>query len=439
MVTGNTQSVNRAFSLPQFEGASIDQIRQYIENLREQAFVVGSFTASSIPSMHKIVAELIWVDPREAGALYPTGKDDKAGGQPVWSLSNAVLKRLARAAAISWDSTQSGRQDDGRNPDIVRYQKVCRIRDLDGSMRTVQETYLLDLSAREGELVEAKKESWYWKRGEGQVQNLEKRVREAAEAGHPWGDKFVAKLRSEITVFPESDREPWAREQARLDMIQKRKFAEQLAATGAESRCILSALALQRGHYRLSDLSTKPFVVLKLVPNIDYEHDAQARMMLVAMHTGLIDAAYGHGRDLLGGSGLLAAPDSRQLTAPQALPAFDSAPMEAIAMDPDVPTIPAVEQAAVATEIYTQPVDPVADPAPTPTPVSPTPAPSGTASLPSDSDFATWPRGEQVALLREMLRAYPSLPKMDLDKSTAEGLVRYYGVCYRYIAVTEKK
>lgn len=439
MVTTNVNGVN-GIELPHFDGKSIGEIREYLDRMREHAFIVGGLLLQQIPSMHKVVAEMIYVNPEDPGTVYPTGKDDKNNPQPVWSLTNATLKKLGRAASISWDSVQSRRLDDGKNPDVVRFGKVCRVRELDGSMRTIEETYMLDLAARADEIYEAKREQWYWKCGEGQLRAVEKRIRENAENakrnnGRPWSDGFCQKLLSEVDVHPESEREPWAREQARIDMIQKRKYAEQLAATGAESRCIIAALAIQRGGYYFNDLKTKPFIILKLVPDIDYANDPQARMMLVAMHSGFVDAAFGHGQSL---GGFIAAPavERPQIAgaAPQVIPVPAEMPVQAadvaetaeieveINMQDGAPDVPDPD-----VPVYSEPE--IFDAA-TGAPAAHTRRPGVN---PTEAEFVDWPRADQIALLKKLQAEHPPMPKIDIEGSKDAGLVRYYGVALKYI------
>jgi hypothetical protein len=385
--------------------------------------------------MHKVVAEVVWVNPDEEGTIYPTGKDDANSPKPIWSLSKKTLVKLARAAGISWDSIQSRRMDNGSDPEMVRYLKACRINEIDGSVRSVQEPYALDLKARADEIYEAKCDKWFWLRGEGQRRNVENRIQKNADDAkkdnrNPWSADFCKKLLAEVVVYDEDDKEKWAREQTRIEMIQKRKFAEQLAASGAESRCILTALALSRGGYMLHDLQTKPFVILKLVPNIDYEHDIDARRLLVMRHTGLIDMAFGYGQTMAGFTGLPQA-DARQISSPvtpaiiaanatseeeQSAQDAEIAEIEAeIGMDPDVPAKGELFATNQVTDKNTG--DYVTD---------------GTAN-PTVDEFSEWPRVAQVALLRTLGEQVKNLPKIQLDEAKDAGLIRYYDVALRFI------
>lgn len=418
---------------PEIDGSSITQIRETLQAWADKAFILGGATIHTIPSLHKVVAEIVWIDPKEEGSCFPTGKDDDDEPKPVWALTNRSLKRLSRAAGITWDSRQSGREDDGSNPDIIRYRKTCRIRDLDGSGRIITEPYVLDLKSREAEVYEAKLRSWWWERGAGAHESVDRRAAAAAKKGRPWSADFIQRLKSEKPVHPESDREPWASEQARLDMIQIRKFSEQRAATGAESRCILTALALRRGGYYLHDLAQKPFVLLKLVADIDYANDPTARLMLTAAHTGLADLAYGAGIPLFGTGSLIGALPDRQIEAPtQTLRLPAAAEVEETAPGDDDHSS---EDAIDPDEISFQDPEPTRQPDPKPAPEAPAAQPTKVDldKLPTVAAYGQLDRATRESILMQIQEAAPQMPRLNVTKASDDGLQKTYDLYRKYI------
>jgi hypothetical protein len=80
---------------------------------------------------------LVLVDPASDDVYQVSG--GKVG------LSGTSLKRIGAAAGINWDASQSRRLDDGRDPRYCHYVAVGRVKNFDGSERTVSGEVEMDL------------------------------------------------------------------------------------------------------------------------------------------------------------------------------------------------------------------------------------------------------------------------------------------------------
>lgn len=100
--------------------------------------------AGVLPEGCSILVSAIMIDPgRET---YPVGgNDDDDSRQTVErGLSKVALDKLASALAIDWDPVQSRRLDDGSHPHYCRAKAVGRVRNFDGTWRTIQDEKELD-------------------------------------------------------------------------------------------------------------------------------------------------------------------------------------------------------------------------------------------------------------------------------------------------------
>ena len=401
--------------LPPVTANTIDELLGVLEAWRAKAHVIGSATIQQIPSMHRVVLEVVWIDPNEPQAIYPTKDGTNARLEdPVWGLGYTTLRRLEQAAGITWDTRQSRRTDDGSDPYVIEYEAGGRIRDLSGMVRTVADCYRLDFKVREEECY---RKAWKW-----------------------WKERDST---------PEN-RERYCREKAREEMLAIRKHGLARAVSGAKARVIVSLLGLRRAGWRGTDLINKPFVIAKCVPNIDYANDPMAHAMLVASHSGLADMAFASGVSLFS-SGMLPAPAA--MPAPlTALPPGPAAPapgnrmIEAHAVT-DEATAPATQPKAPETaeggagEVH-DPLPPPDDAPPAYDEGAPPPddtdgpdgAPQPPATqpkpgvVPTVEDFVRMDRAGKVAVLRDMLTRLPEdrQPRKPLDSMTDDGLFKWF-------------
>lgn len=63
-------------------------------------------------------------------------------------LSGTTLARIAAAAGVDWDASQSGRLDNGSDPHYCHFRAVGHVRNFDGSVRTISGE--VEIDAREG-------------------------------------------------------------------------------------------------------------------------------------------------------------------------------------------------------------------------------------------------------------------------------------------------
>ncbi len=100
--------------------------------------------AGNLPEGCSVLVSAIMIDPKRE--TYPVGgngdDDERVTGER--GLSKVALDKLASALAIDWDPVQSRRLDDGSHPHYCRAKAVGRVRNLDGSWRTIQDEKELD-------------------------------------------------------------------------------------------------------------------------------------------------------------------------------------------------------------------------------------------------------------------------------------------------------
>jgi hypothetical protein len=100
--------------------------------------------AGNLPEGCSILVSAIMINrDRET---YPVGgngdDDDRQTGER--GLSKVALDKLASALAVDWDPVQSRRLDDGSHPHYCRAKAVGRVRNFDGTWRTIQDEKELD-------------------------------------------------------------------------------------------------------------------------------------------------------------------------------------------------------------------------------------------------------------------------------------------------------
>lgn len=117
-------------------------ITKHLQELAAQYHVVSPATrVDMLPEGCGIAISYVVINPdREAGQVYSVGS--KVG------LSGDSLKQIAAAAGVDWDPVQSRRLDDGSDPHYCHFRAVGRVRNFDGSVRTV--TGEVEIDAREG-------------------------------------------------------------------------------------------------------------------------------------------------------------------------------------------------------------------------------------------------------------------------------------------------
>lgn len=99
--------------------------------MKETNLITPATSVGNLPEGCEIAITLIRVNADlSAKEVYPTGS-----GQ--FGLAKVVLDKIASAAGISWDVTQCGRTDSGRDPRRCAYKAVGTLAAFDGSERTI--------------------------------------------------------------------------------------------------------------------------------------------------------------------------------------------------------------------------------------------------------------------------------------------------------------
>lgn len=371
----------------------LDSVMTAVETWRQKAFVVGVATMGEIPTGHKVVINLVAVDPDEPGCTYPTGGVVGKGqdAEKLVGLGKTILDRIALAAGLDWIPEMSGRIDDGSDPDRIVYQATTSHTDLTGAVHTVTQQYEMNFEARAKVLRTSKERQW-----EDKQQYADFRSK------NPDKDRFV-----DLAV--------------RTDIEAMRVQGIGRAESGAKNRAVASALGLRRGGYTASELRRKPFAVFRLVDDIDWQNDPVAHGAQILRASGLAKAlAYGGARQSLINT-LLPPPK------PAALALAAPAANTTIA-DPDEPIDVEEPEVVQAPPVSAQPVTTTQ---PTTTPVTQPGAPSD-SDLPSPADFAEMSREARNKLVQHLVdtRVPPQpkgvAPAHPLPKYDDAQLARWY-------------
>lgn len=176
------------------------------------------------------------------------GTGQIAEGKEVWRKPQAptaqFLHKIASAANIQWHPDKSGHTVIERNR--VVYKAVAAVRQADGQYRIITDEYELDLEVIEDEL----------------RMDYEKKAKTKA---------FQDRMKKD-----NNDLEYYIKR----DLLQKRKFKTQLAATGAMNRVIRKALTLKNAYW--PEEANKPFAIARFDFQPDYSDPVVRRYASVA-------------------------------------------------------------------------------------------------------------------------------------------------------------
>lgn len=280
--------------LPTQPISDLASLRQTWENLEKDANLITPISSvDSIPQLHAISLRSVVVDP----------ETDKYGnGREVYrshsfcapnerALGGVALQKIAGAAGV--EIVQRKRLDDRSSPYHCEIEITVQMRDYDGTLRTVTKAKEIDF--RDGAPETMKPE------------RVERNGRK----------EKTGKL---VPLAP-------------ADLANKRAHIQSLAETKAFYRALRTLLAIKQ-KYTLEELK-KPFVVPKLIPNLD-ERDPVQKQALIALATGKEDLLFGPARQLPPGE----ARELRDVTPDAEANAETSEPAAAPAFEPleDLPT-----------------------------------------------------------------------------------------------------
>jgi len=163
-----------------FSGTSrnAEAITNLLQEASEKYHLVSPATACGrLPEGTGVALSTVMVDANiENGEVYPVG-----GGK--LGLGKVSLDRIAAAAGISWDATQSRRMDDGRDPYYCHYKAVGAYRSFDGTEVQIQGEKEMDM-----------------RDGSPQIEALQARIRDKSKNA----DAQIREMRLHILAHAES-------------------------------------------------------------------------------------------------------------------------------------------------------------------------------------------------------------------------------------------
>lgn len=99
--------------------------------------VAPSPVCATLPDGCEVAMAAVVVD--AAMETYPiTGKADEPKDDDTLGLGKVALDKISAAIGVTWDPDRSRRLDDGSDPYYCHYQAVGRVRNFDGSWRTIK-------------------------------------------------------------------------------------------------------------------------------------------------------------------------------------------------------------------------------------------------------------------------------------------------------------
>ena len=242
---------------------SLEKFQAELEEYRKKNqynVLVPTQTIQEISPFHKPVLEIVRInpDPKAGGEVY-----EVVLGSGSFSLRAVALNKIAFAAGIIWNAKNSGRTDDGNDPDIISYRAEAAVRKEDGTYMIRNAEYMLDLKV------------------------VGEEIRDSYEQK---GQSLMKEKKQKNEKWTEDDRKNYVEKSVKRDMLQKRKFRLQLASTGAMDRVIRLILGL-KSTYRREELE-KPFVVPKIAFSPDVS-DPKVRDLLLRQGLDATNVLFG--------------------------------------------------------------------------------------------------------------------------------------------------
>lgn len=221
------------------EYSELAEFVKQIGALREKAIVLCP-AVSAMPPGWGVVLSAVNITP-----------DDTYDIEGKVALGKSGIDKIAAAAGVSWDPKQSGRVDDGADPNYCEYRAVGTITDMDGQKRTIMGTRDTDLRAGSAKYEE---------------------IMEATAQGKPAPD--------------------WKKQK---NLRRARLFILPMTESKAMLRAVRSALGIAVS-YPADEIRTKPFLVAKPYfhgKTGDPEVDREIAKMQAAHALGIVDQVYG--------------------------------------------------------------------------------------------------------------------------------------------------
>lgn len=265
MTTLSTKTAATTPLPPAPDPTTLERINAAIQTYSQELYnILCPAIIQTIPEWFSVALKVVQIDPnpdhRQVYKATPGSED--------LSLGKVALANLAAAAGISWKWSASGRVDDGRDPNRIRYRAVGSMIDLSGERRELMGEKEIDLVAIQAEL---------WRNYEKKATSYE---------------QFIPAERKK-RMLREDEIQDWVREKTLNDLIQMKKHALARAQTGAMERVVRDALGL-KSSYTPQELA-KPFVVPRLIFSPDTK-DPDVKMFHLALKAGVIEELYGNQR-----------------------------------------------------------------------------------------------------------------------------------------------
>ncbi len=248
-VAPNTSMVKREGDLPETPFVQIQELRETFAKLeREVNLVAPVATIDSIPAMHAISLRAVKIDAstNQYGQGPEVYRDGRFCQGDEVALGGVALQKIMAAAGVQ--VLARTRVDDRSDPNYCDMEITLAVRDYDGTFRQVVAGKEVDLRDGSPETVKPEKDAGG--RKTGRVVPLD---------ASALGDK--------------------------------RRHIQSLAETKAMYRALRKILQL-RQKYTRAELE-RPFVIPKLVPNLD-PGDPDQKRALIAMATGAETRLFGH-------------------------------------------------------------------------------------------------------------------------------------------------
>lgn len=227
---------------------SVEKLSDAVKALGERFNLVqpGGAVGGDLPMLYAAGISFVFVDQNETYRI---------PGRSQVGIGKNALDRIAAAAGVRWNPHLCGRVDNGQDPNLVEYQAVGTVLQLDGTERMITAVKRIDLRADTSLPVEK------------------------------WGSD--AQEIARVAAKAEPKREPWPQ------ILQQRQHILSLAESKAKNRAIRSLGV--RTAYEPGELS-KGFAIMRLQftgRSEDPEVEREVSMMIARRALGAASMLYG--------------------------------------------------------------------------------------------------------------------------------------------------
>ena len=230
----------------------IKDINEQLEQYRQaRANIPGVATITRKPDYMVPVIRMVQINTDlSAGEIYSVG-----GGK--YAFAQLAMLKFMQAGRIEFDSSshRGTRVDDRRDPNTIEVKVVGKRFDMDGVVQCMPDEKKMDLQAREAAMRYS----------------------------------YETKINGDNPKMPEDKKKLIVEKKLKEYMLQLRKFAHEIAVSGAQARVITKLLGLKKA-YTIDELK-KPFIIISLIPEVDMS-DPAIKQMVTAHMLGIKDLLY---------------------------------------------------------------------------------------------------------------------------------------------------